>query len=106
MPTRRRILSRQLENNGTNVDLGSEEMKERTMLSKNTICLWYNHDAEEAAQFYAKTFPNSAVTAVHKAPSDYPGGKAGQVLTVEFTVFGVPCLGLNGGDIFKHNEAF
>ena len=76
------------------------------MLSKNTICLWYNHDAEEAARFYAKTFPDSAVSAVHRAPSDYPGGKAGQVLTVEFTVCGVACLGLNGGDVFKHNEAF
>ena len=75
-------------------------------MSKNTICLWYNHDAEEAAQFYAKTFPNSSVDAVHKAPSDYPGGKAGQVLTVQFTVCGVPCMGLNGGDMFKQSEAF
>ena len=75
-------------------------------MHKNTICLWYNHDAEEAARFYAKTFPDSAVSAVHLAPSDYPGGKAGKVLTVEFTVCGVPCLGLNGGDMFKHNEAF
>ena len=75
-------------------------------MPKNTICLWYNHDAEEAAQFYAKTFPDSAVGAVHKAPSDYPGGKAGQVLTVEFTVCGIPCLGLNGGDMFRHSEAF
>jgi 2-polyprenyl-6-hydroxyphenyl methylase/3-demethylubiquinone-9 3-methyltransferase len=75
-------------------------------MSKNTICLWYNHDAEEAAQFYAKTFPNSSVDAVHKAPSDFPGGKAGQVLTVLFTVCGVPCIGLNGGDMFKHSEAF
>jgi predicted 3-demethylubiquinone-9 3-methyltransferase (glyoxalase superfamily) len=78
----------------------------RDPMSKNTICLWYNHDAEEAAQFYAKTFPNSSVDAIHKAPSDYPGGKAGQVLTVQFTVCGVPCIGLNGGDIFKHSEAF
>jgi predicted 3-demethylubiquinone-9 3-methyltransferase (glyoxalase superfamily) len=76
------------------------------MLSKNTICLWYNHDAEEAAQFYAKTFPDSAVGAVFRAPSDFPGGKAGDPLTVEFTVCGVPCIGLNGGDVFKHNEAF
>src|SRR3977135_4502108 len=76
------------------------------MLSKNTICLWYNHDAEEAAQFYAKTFPDSAVGAVFRAPSDFPGGKAGSVLTVEFTVCGVPCIGLNGGDMFKHNESF
>lgn len=77
------------------------------MVSKNTICLWYNHDAEEAAQFYAETFPGSAVGAVHRAPADFPGGgKAGDVLTVEFTVCGVPCIGLNGGDIFKHSEAF
>ena len=75
-------------------------------MSKNTICLWYNHDAEEAAQFYAKTFPNSSVDAVHKAPTDFPGGKAGQVLTVLFTVCGVSCIGLNGGDMFKHSEAF
>ena len=75
-------------------------------MNKNTICLWYNHDAEEAAQFYARTFPDSAVKAVHRAPTDFPGGKAGQVLTVEFTVCGVPCLGLNGGDAFKHSEAF
>ena len=75
-------------------------------MSKNTICLWYNHDAEEAAQFYAKTFPDSSVDAIHKAPSDFPGGKAGQVLTVQFTVCGVPCVGLNGGDIFKQSEAF
>jgi predicted 3-demethylubiquinone-9 3-methyltransferase (glyoxalase superfamily) len=74
--------------------------------AKNTICLWYDKDAEEAANFYAATFPDSEVTAVHKAPGDFPGGKAGQVLTVEFTVFGIPCLGLNGGDTFKHSEAF
>ena len=75
-------------------------------MKKNTICLWYNHDAEEAARFYARTFPDSKVGAVHRAPSDYPGGKAGDVLTVEFTVCGVPCFGLNGGDMFKHSEAF
>ena len=75
-------------------------------MNKNTICLWYNHDAEEAAQFYAKTFPNSSVESVHRAPSNFPGGRAGQVLTVQFTVCGVPCIGLNGGDIFKHSEAF
>ena len=74
--------------------------------AKNTICLWYDRDAEAAATFYAKTFPDSAVTAVHKAPSDFPGGKKGQVLTVEFTVLGIPCLGLNGGDAFKQSEAF
>jgi predicted 3-demethylubiquinone-9 3-methyltransferase (glyoxalase superfamily) len=73
---------------------------------KNTICLWYDHDAEEAGRFYAATFPDSAVGAVHRAPSDYPSGKAGDVLTVEFTVCGVPCIGLNGGPEFKHNEAF
>jgi 2-polyprenyl-6-hydroxyphenyl methylase/3-demethylubiquinone-9 3-methyltransferase len=75
-------------------------------MPKNVICIWYDNDAEEAARFYAKTFPNSAVKAVHKAPGDFPGGKQGQVLTVEFTVVGVPCVGLNGGPIFKHNEAF
>lgn len=73
---------------------------------KNTICLWYNHDAEEAANFYARTFPDSRVIAVHRAPADYPGGKAGQVLTVDSTVCGVACMGLNGGDVFKHSEAF
>ncbi len=75
-------------------------------MNKNTICLWYNHDAEEAAQFYCQTFPDSKVGAVHRAPSDYPGGKEGDVLTVEFTVCGVACMGLNGGDAFKHDEAF
>jgi predicted 3-demethylubiquinone-9 3-methyltransferase (glyoxalase superfamily) len=77
-----------------------------TKPAKNTICLWYNHDAEEAARFYAKTFPNSSVDAVHRAPSDYPSGKEGDVLTVEFTVMGIPCIGLNGGSAFKHSEAF
>ena len=67
------------------------------MKPKNTICLWFDKDAQEAARFYAATFPDSKVTAVHKAPSDYPGGKEGDVLTVEFTVLGIPCLGLNGG---------
>ena len=75
-------------------------------MAKNTICLWYDKGAEAAARFYAKTFPDSAVGAVHRAPSDYPSGKQGDVLTVEFTVAGVPCLGLNGGPVFKHNEAF
>jgi 2-polyprenyl-6-hydroxyphenyl methylase/3-demethylubiquinone-9 3-methyltransferase len=74
--------------------------------AKNTICLWYNKDAEEAAQFYAKTFPNSSVSAVHRAPGDFPSGKKGDVLTVEFSVMGIPCLGLNGGPAFKHTEAF
>ena len=76
------------------------------MQPKNTICLWYDGDAEEAATFYAKTFPDSKVTAVHKAPGDFPGGKKDSVLTVEFTVLGIPCLGLNGGPMFKHTEAF
>ena len=76
------------------------------MVSKNTLCLWYDGTALEAAQFYAKTFPDSAVGAVHLAPADYPSGKKGDVLTVEFTVIGIPCLGLNGGSAFKHSEAF
>jgi predicted 3-demethylubiquinone-9 3-methyltransferase (glyoxalase superfamily) len=75
-------------------------------MAKNTICLWYNQDAEAAARFYAATFPDSMVGVVHRAPSDYPAGKAGDVLTVEFTVAGVSCIGLNGGPEFKHNEAF
>ena len=74
--------------------------------AKNTICLWYDRDAEEAARFYARTFPDSSVGAVHRAPGDYPDGKQGDVLTVEFTVLGIPCLGLNGGPAFKHSEAF
>lgn len=74
--------------------------------AKNTICLWYDGDAEEAAQFYAKTFPDSFVSAVHLAPGDYPSGKKGDVLTVDFTVLGIPCIGLNGGPVFKHSEAF
>ena len=73
---------------------------------KNTICIWYDKDAEAAARFYAATFPDSTVHSVHRAPSDYPSGKAGDVITVEFTVAGVPCLGLNGGPQFKHSEAF
>src|SRR2546423_13646227 len=76
------------------------------MMRKNTVCLWFDKDAHEAARFYAATFPDSKVTAVHKAPSDYPGGKKGDELTVEFIVMGIPCLGLNGGPAFKHNEAF
>ena len=76
------------------------------MTPKNTICLWFDKDAEEAARFYAATFPSSEVTAVHEAPGDFPGGKGGDVLTVEFTVLGIPCLGLNGGPEFKHSEAF
>ena len=78
----------------------------KATVGKNTICLWFNKDAQDAAHFYAETFPDSAVAAVHHAPNDYPGGKKGDVLTVEFTVAGVACLGLNGGPMFKHNEAF
>jgi 2-polyprenyl-6-hydroxyphenyl methylase/3-demethylubiquinone-9 3-methyltransferase len=73
---------------------------------KNIVCLWFDGAAEAAANFYAKTFPDSAVTAVHRAPGDYPAGKQGDVLTVEFTVCGIPCIGLNGGPEFKHSEAF
>jgi predicted 3-demethylubiquinone-9 3-methyltransferase (glyoxalase superfamily) len=76
------------------------------MAPKNTICLWFNGTALEAAQFYALTFPHSAVGAVFRAPADYPAGKQGDVLTVEFTVMGIPCLGLNGGAAIKHNKAF
>ncbi|MEI9888824.1 MAG: VOC family protein [Rhizomicrobium sp.] len=75
-------------------------------IAKNTICLWYDKDAEAAARFYAETFPNSAVGAVLRAPGDNPSSKAGEVLTVEFTVFGIPCIGLNGGPAFKQSEAF
>ncbi|MBI6568549.1 VOC family protein [Pseudomonas synxantha] len=76
------------------------------MNNKNTVCLWYNGDAVEAATFYAETFPDSKVNAVHYAPGDYPSGKQGDVLTVEFTVMGIRCIGLNGGSAFKHSEAF
>jgi predicted 3-demethylubiquinone-9 3-methyltransferase (glyoxalase superfamily) len=75
-------------------------------IAKNTICVWYDKDAEAAARFYAETFSNSSVGAVHYAPSDYPSGKEGDVLTVDFIVAGIPCLGLNGGPAFKHSEAF
>jgi 2-polyprenyl-6-hydroxyphenyl methylase/3-demethylubiquinone-9 3-methyltransferase len=77
-----------------------------TMANKNTICLWYDGTAMDAARFYAETFPDSTVGAVLRAPGDYPNGKQGDVLTVEFTVIGIPCVGLNGGPEFKHNEAF
>ncbi len=76
------------------------------MKPKNTICLWFDKDAESAARFYAATFPDSRVTAVFRAPADYPGGRKGDVLTVEFTVLGIPCLGLNGGPAFRQSEAF
>ncbi|HSC81576.1 MAG TPA: VOC family protein, partial [Chitinolyticbacter sp.] len=85
----------------TDIGFGSSKM-----MSKNTICLWYDGAALDAAQFYASTFPDSAVHAVHRAPGDYPAGQEGDVLTVEFTVLGIPCLGLNGGPAFRHNEAF
>lgn len=76
------------------------------MSNRNTICLWFDGTALDAATFYAETFPDSAVTAVHRAPADFPSGKEGDVLTVEFTVLGIPCLGLNGGPAFRHSEAF
>ncbi len=75
-------------------------------MASNTICVWYERDAEEAARFYARTFPQSSVGAVHHAPSDFPDGKKGDPLIVEFTVVGVACIGLNGGPQFKHSEAF
>ena len=74
--------------------------------AKNTICLWYEKDAEAAARFYAETFHDSKVTAVHRAPGDFPSGKKGDVLTVEFTVLGIPCIAINGGPAFKQSEAF
>jgi 2-polyprenyl-6-hydroxyphenyl methylase/3-demethylubiquinone-9 3-methyltransferase len=76
------------------------------MTPKNTVCLWYDGGAEAAARFYAETFPDSAVGAVYRSPGDYPSGKQGDVLTVEFTVMGIPCIGLNGGPAFKQDEAF
>ena len=76
------------------------------MIPKNTICLWYDRDALDAATFYAQTFPDSAVHAVHHAPGDFPDGTEGDVLTVEFTVIGIPCVGLNGGPAFPQTEAF
>ena len=76
------------------------------MISKNTICLWFDGTAVDAANFYAETFPDSAVGAIHRAPGEYPAGQQGDVLTVEFTVAGIACLGLNGGPAFKHSMAF
>ena len=76
------------------------------MSPKNTICLWYDGGAEEAARFYAATFPDSSVGGIHRAPGDYPDGKSGDVLTVDFTVCGIPCIGLNGGPQFPQSEAF
>nr|WP_295469977.1 VOC family protein [Mesorhizobium sp.] len=75
-------------------------------IPKNTICIWYDSEAEAAARFYASVFPDSRVDAVHRAPADYPSGKKGDVLTVDFTVAGIPCMGLNGGPTFKQSEAF
>jgi predicted 3-demethylubiquinone-9 3-methyltransferase (glyoxalase superfamily) len=75
-------------------------------IARNTICLWYETGAEDAARFYADTFPDSEVTGIHHAPADSPSGKAGDVLTVNFTILGIPCLGLNGGNTFRHSEAF
>ncbi|GJE55497.1 MULTISPECIES: VOC family protein [Methylobacterium] len=75
-------------------------------VAKNTVCLWYDTEAEAAARFYVETFPESAMGEVHRAPADYPSGKAGDVLTVAFTVAGIACIGLNGGTAFRHNEAF
>ena len=77
-----------------------------TIRPRNTVCLWFDGDAEEAARYYASVFPDSAVTSVHRAPGDYPAGKQGDVLTVEFTVLGMPCLGLNGGPGHPHTDAF
>jgi predicted 3-demethylubiquinone-9 3-methyltransferase (glyoxalase superfamily) len=85
---------------------GSLHPSEKKMVSKNTICLWFNGTAVEAAQFYAETFPDSAVGKIYRAPGDYPDGKEGDALMVEFTVMGIPCIGLNGGPAFKHSEAF
>jgi 2-polyprenyl-6-hydroxyphenyl methylase/3-demethylubiquinone-9 3-methyltransferase len=79
---------------------------EMTHPARNTICLWYDRDAEQAARFYAATFPDSSVGAILRAPADYPSGKEGDVLTVDFVVLGIPCLGLNGGPSIRHNEAF
>ncbi len=75
-------------------------------MQKNTVCIWYDKDAEAAARFYAETFPESSVGSIHSAPGDYPAGKEGDVLLVEFTVAGVRCVGLNGGSAFQHSEAF
>jgi predicted 3-demethylubiquinone-9 3-methyltransferase (glyoxalase superfamily) len=75
-------------------------------IAKNTICLWYDHDAEAAAQYYAKTFPDSSVGRIQRSPGDNPSGKQGDVLTIDFTVMGIPCIGLNGGPEFKQSEAF
>jgi predicted 3-demethylubiquinone-9 3-methyltransferase (glyoxalase superfamily) len=85
---------------------GAETEGAKNDVAKNTICLWYDTEAEAAARFYVATFPDSTMGAVHRAPADYPSGKAGDVLTVAFTVAGIPCIGLNGGPVFRHSEAF
>ncbi len=100
LPYRRSKLVAQLDS------ISQPRSRSPKMTSKNTICLWYDNDALDAATFYAATFPDSVVGAVLRAPGDYPAGKQGDVLTVEFTVMGIPCLGLNGGPAFKHSEAF
>jgi predicted 3-demethylubiquinone-9 3-methyltransferase (glyoxalase superfamily) len=84
----------------------SETLPMNKPIPKNTICLWFDKDAEEAARFYTSVFPDSHVTSIFRAPADYPSGKEGDVLTVQFTVMGIPCIGLNGGPTFKHSEAF
>src|SRR5688500_3378635 len=86
--------------------LGDRAQGAENMTAKNTICLWFDRDALEAARFYAAIFPDSKVGAVQKAPGDFPDGKAGDTLTVEFTVFGIPCIAINGGPTFKQSEAF
>ncbi|MNE03701.1 3-demethylubiquinone-9 3-methyltransferase [compost metagenome] len=98
---------RQLPKNSASLrDSTTAHKWETSMVSKNTICLWYDGTAADAAKFYAETFPDSAVGAIVRAPGDYPAGKQGDVLVVEFTVLGIPCMGLNGGPGIKHNEAF
>jgi predicted 3-demethylubiquinone-9 3-methyltransferase (glyoxalase superfamily) len=95
------------EGSGERVDGNSGVLRVKgEAMAKNTICLWYDKDAEAAARFYTETFPDSALGAIHRAPSDYPSGKKGDVLTVEFKVAGIHCIGLNGGPVFKHNESF
>lgn len=86
--------------------MGTENPVAENPVARNTVCLWYEREAEAAARFYVETFPDSAMGAVHRAPTDYPSGKAGDVITVAFTVAGIPCIGLNGGPAFRHSEAF
>ncbi|SDA30863.1 Glyoxalase superfamily enzyme, possibly 3-demethylubiquinone-9 3-methyltransferase [Methylobacterium sp. UNC378MF] len=86
--------------------MAAETEGAKNEVAKNTVCLWYDTEAEAAARFYVATFPDSTMGAVHRAPADYPSGKAGDVLTVAFTVAGIPCIGLNGGPVFRHSEAF